>query len=88
VAGRKWAFRQYGRDRVASEEVVRVGSDYDGEQERPLLVPLVRGGAIVSEDSLPAARTRHRAAMAELPPDAHRLSAGDPAIPTVFEEEA
>lgn len=87
VAGRKWAFRRYDRDGIAEEELVRVGSDYDRARERPLLVPLVRAGEVVVTDDLTVARERHRAAMAELPPDGHRLSAGEPAIPTVFEEE-
>ena len=87
VAGRKWAFRLYEPDGTAAEEVVRVGSDFDSENERPLLTRLVRNGDVVLDDGLELARARHSQAMTELPPDGQRLSAGDPAIPTVFEEE-
>jgi nicotinate phosphoribosyltransferase len=87
VAGRKWAFRLYDPDGTAAEEVVRVGTDYDGERERPLLTALVRSGDVVLDDTLVDARARHAQAITELPPDGQRLSVGDPAIPTVFEEE-
>lgn len=86
VAGRKWAFRAV-REGTATEEVVRVGSDYDGAHERPLLVRLVTAGDVVGAEPLDVARMRHAQARAELPEDGRRLSAGDPAIPTVFEEE-
>jgi nicotinate phosphoribosyltransferase len=87
IAGRKWAFRVV-HDGTATEEVVRVGSDYDGTYERPMLVPLVTAGDVADAEPLAAARERHRRALAELPADGRRLSAGDPAVPTVFEEEA
>jgi nicotinate phosphoribosyltransferase len=86
VAGRKWAFRTV-HEGTATEEVVRVGSDFDGERERPLLVPLVTDGEVVGEEPLADARERHARALAELPADARRLSAGEPALATVFEEE-
>jgi nicotinate phosphoribosyltransferase len=86
IAGRKWAFRTH-RHGTASEEVVRVGSDYDTENERPLLTRFVRAGDVVGDEPLEQARARHARAMAELPEDGRRLSTGDPAIPTVFEEE-
>ena len=86
IAGRKWAFRLH-RHGTATEEVVRVGSDYDAENERPLLTRFVTAGDVVGEEPLEHARARHARAMAELPEDGRRLSSGDPAIPTVFEEE-
>jgi nicotinate phosphoribosyltransferase len=49
-----------------------------------LLRPLVRGGEIVGQEPLDAARERHRTALAELPVHALQLSRGYPAIPTVF----
>ncbi|WP_248960480.1 nicotinate phosphoribosyltransferase [Sphaerisporangium perillae] len=51
---------------------------------RPLLHELVRGGQIVGREPLAAARERHHASVAELPPLAHQLSQGDPIIPTLF----
>ncbi len=87
VAGRKWAFRLYEPDGTAAEEIVRVGSDFDDERERPLLTLLVEAGEVVHHEPLQVSRARQAQAMTELPPDGQRLSAGDPAIPTVFEEE-
>ena len=55
-----------------------------GGRRRALLRPLVRGGEIVGQEPLNAARERHRVALAELPVHALQLSRGYPAIPTVF----
>jgi len=87
IGGRKWAFRLTDADGVAREELVRVGSDYDAPRERPLLVRLVRAGEVVGAEPLVVARERHRGALAELPEEGRRLSMGDPAVETVFEEE-
>jgi hypothetical protein len=51
---------------------------------RPLLRELVRDGVIVGREPLAAARSRHAAALAELPPYTLQLSRGYPAIPTKF----
>ena len=58
-----------------------------GPLDRELLVPLVVGGEITGREPVEAARERHRAALAELPPYALQLSRGYPAIPTVFEPD-
>jgi nicotinate phosphoribosyltransferase len=52
-----------------------------------LLQELVREGKIVGREPLSAARERHQAALAELPPYALQLSRGYPAIPTVFDPD-
>ncbi|HET7476226.1 MAG TPA: nicotinate phosphoribosyltransferase [Dermatophilaceae bacterium] len=85
VGGRKQALRRL-RGGVAEAEVVAVGhrADDDGD-DRPLLVPLVLHGEVVADLGLQPARARHRAALAELPPQARQLSRGEPAIPTVYE---
>lgn len=100
--GRKTAFRRIGPDghavaelivpagpeaeRVAARMIVNGnGEDIPGEN-RPLLVPLVRDGEVVGREPLEEARVRHRQVMAELPPEAHQLSRGYAAIPTVFAE--
>jgi nicotinate phosphoribosyltransferase len=44
----------------------------------------VRAGEIVGREPLAAARERHAAAVGELPPEAHKLSRGEPAIPTTY----
>ncbi|GAA0429627.1 nicotinate phosphoribosyltransferase [Acrocarpospora corrugata] len=79
--GRKWAYRAL-RDGTATAELVTLAPDEHAG--RPLLVPLVRDGAVVGREPLPAARARVRASVTELPAIAHSLSPGDPAIPTIF----
>lgn len=97
--GRKVAARRLGADGRATEEVVITGPDErvvawtpeeaavaDGTL-RPLHVPLVVDGAVdsrwVGAYGVQNAVKHHRTARAELPRGARRLSAGDPAIPTV-----
>lgn len=87
IAGRKWAFRRFAPDGMAAEEVVRADSHHDATRERPLLGLLVQAGSVQVQESVQDARSRHAQAMTELPPDGRRLSAGEPAIATVFEEE-
>ena len=86
--GRKWAARQL-REGVATAEHVWVGDHpVPRTDERPLLVPVVRDGEVVMDADLAAAREHCRQALAELPPAAMQLSAGDPAIDTRYEEVA
>ncbi|HEY6737225.1 MAG TPA: nicotinate phosphoribosyltransferase, partial [Actinopolymorphaceae bacterium] len=92
--GRKWAYRRYEANGVASAEIVttdppdpsgaRGGRDRDDHSARPLLVPLVRRGEIVGGESLTAARERHARSRAELPPTAWQLSRGEPALSTAY----
>jgi nicotinate phosphoribosyltransferase len=88
IGGRKWAFRLRDAHGMAREELIRVGSDVVTPHERPLLRPLIAAGEMVGTESLDAARRRHDDALAELPEAGRRLSAGEPAIDTVFESEA
>lgn len=85
VGGRKWALRRRSADGVAEAEVLGIGEPptNDGD-DRPLLLPLVRGGETVGRETLAAARERHRAALAELPVEARKLSHGEPAIDTEY----
>lgn len=86
VGGRKWALRRLSPTGVAEAEVVGVGHPPEGDaNDRPLLVPLVEGGRRVHHDTLDAARTRHVAALEELPAVARKLSNGDPALETVLQ---
>jgi nicotinate phosphoribosyltransferase len=89
VGGRKWALRRLGADGVAEAEVVGVGArPVDDGDDRPLLVELMRDGEVVATDlDLASARRRHERSRAELPPRAHQLSRGEPAIPTVYETD-
>lgn len=85
VGGRKWALRRLSAAGVAEAELVGIGhAPEDDGDDRPLLVPLVEAGERVHRDTLEAARSRHRAAMDELPAAAHKLSRGEPALPTTY----
>ncbi len=87
--GRKWAVRQLDASGTAVAELIKVTDTEPGDDTRgrALLRPLVRDGQIVGREPLAAARARHRAALAELPAHARRLSRGYPTIPTVFEPD-
>lgn len=86
--GRKWALRRRGPDGIAVEEVLRVGrAPVDDGDDRPLQVRLIEGGQVVGAEPLAAARDRHQRSLDELPATALRLQRGEPAIPTVFEED-
>ncbi len=85
IGGRKWALRRRSPDGIAEVEVLGVGEPpVDDGNDRELLIPLVRDGEVVGREHLDRARDRHRFAVAELPDEAHKLSRGDPAIPTHF----
>lgn len=90
--GEKVAVRTL-EDGVAVAETVLVTDhrptlDAAAADGRALQVPLVAGGTIdeqwLGADGVRAARERHDASVAELPPEAHRLARGEPVIPTVF----
>lgn len=85
VGGRKTAWRRLSSG-VAEVEVIRAGRASGASGERELLVPLIRDGEVVGREPLTAARERHAASRDELPATARRLSRGEAAIPTVFEE--
>jgi nicotinate phosphoribosyltransferase len=86
AGGRKSAWRQV-RSGVAQAEVIRVDGASSGVSgERELLIPLIRDGEVVGREPLTAARKRHAVTRNELPATARKLSRGEPAIPTVYEE--
>ena len=85
--GRKWAVRQLDEAGVAAAELVTDYEPQGGNDSRSLLQLLVRSGEIVAREPVTAARTRHRAAVGELPAHARQLSRGYPAIPTVFQPD-
>jgi len=85
VGGRKAAWRRV-RSGVAQAEVIRPDDAHGRSGERQLLVPLVKGGDVVGSEPLTAARERHAVTRNELPATARKLSRGEPAIPTVYEE--
>jgi putative nicotinate phosphoribosyltransferase len=85
--GRKWAVRHRDEHGTALAERISLSPPDAGPLDRELLVPLVASGEIVGREPVEAARSRHRSALAELPPYALQLSRGYPAIPTVFEPD-
>jgi len=86
--GRKWATRQLVEGVAAAERVWIGGRPADCESERPLLQPVVRDGEVIATADLPSAREHCRRTIAELPPEAMKLSAGEPAIDTIYQEVA
>jgi nicotinate phosphoribosyltransferase len=85
--GRKWAVRHRDENGIALSERISLSPPDPGPRDRELLAPLVTSGEIVGREDVSAARDRHRAALAELPPYALQLSRGYPAIPTLFEPD-
>ncbi|MEV5572626.1 nicotinate phosphoribosyltransferase [Spirillospora sp. NPDC052269] len=82
--GRKSAVRRLDGHGIACREVVTTGEPQPGGRDRLLQIPLVAKGEVVGREPLSAARDRHAAAVAELPPTALQLSRGEPALPTEF----
>lgn len=84
VGGRKWARRRYDASGTATAELVGATTPPPpADDERDLLVPLVRDGEVVGREPLEAARDRHLRSRAELPVAAQSLSRGEPVIPTI-----
>ncbi|MCD9154682.1 nicotinate phosphoribosyltransferase [Aeromicrobium duanguangcaii] len=87
VGGRKTALRRLNHKGVAEAEVIGIDiTPRDDGDDRELMVPLVEQGKRVHDATLHDARERLQASLGELPAAARRLSKGDPAIPTIFEE--
>lgn len=83
--GRKWAQRTHRGTGTAEEEVVGVGPAPDPTGGTVTLqVPFVRAGERVGDPvALADSREHLRRALVSLPWEGVKLSAGDPAIPTV-----
>ncbi len=94
VGGRKSVRRAYSNAGVATAELIFLGDGPSGTAEgtdadgRSVLEPLVIDGEVqrqhAGRDGIAAARERHAARLAELPPVAMSLTRGDPAIPTEY----
>lgn len=84
--GRKWPMRHRNERGMATVELLHATEPEPGPYDRPLLRTLVADGEIVGHTDVAEAREQHRRSLAELPPTALQLSRGDPAIPTVFED--
>lgn len=90
AGGRKHAVRGLDDDGRAEAELIAADKSVTetGYSGRELQVPLVIDGTVQSgstgPEGLRSAAQRHRASLAELPAAAHRLSEGEPVIPTLF----
>lgn len=85
IGGRKTAHRTLHAGRAVAELIsIDATPDLSAAQARPLLVPLVTDGQIVADTGAISAREHHLRARAELPAEALRLSAGEPALPTRY----
>jgi nicotinate phosphoribosyltransferase len=90
IGGRKYPVRRLDEHGKAMLERIYIGEDPDDTAtERELLAPLVVGGEIdesyLGIEGTRRAREHHASVIAELTPEAFRLRAGDPAIPTAYE---
>ena len=84
VGGRKTATRRC-TDGIAVGERIWVGAEPgDRDGERRLLTTVVDNGQVVPAPSLAEARAHCRRSLAELPPEAMKLSPGEPALETEF----
>jgi len=75
-------------DGVATAELVRPAGTRRPAGSRALQVPVLRDDDVLTDLSLDAARTHHRAAVAELPPGARDVAPGAPCLPLVHLEPA
>jgi nicotinate phosphoribosyltransferase len=89
IGGRKYALRRLGSNGRAEAEVVGIGAPPENDgNDRPLLVQLMAKGRPVGREPLDAARERHQRVRDELPLAAHKMSKGDPALPTLMLDDA
>ena len=87
LGGKKNAFRSH-EGGVANAELISSASTELRQGDRSLLVDLVIQGEIqnglIGEAGVESARAHHSKVKAQLPASAHRLTKGEPAIPTKF----
>jgi nicotinate phosphoribosyltransferase len=87
LGGKKNAVRSH-EGNVANAELISSASTELRQGDRSLLVDLVLQGEIqnglIGEAGVESARAHHSKVKAQLPASAHRLTKGEPAIPTKF----
>ena len=87
LGGKKQAVRSHD-NKVATAELIFSSSPKLTQGDRSLLVDLVLQGKIqdgvTGKAAVEIARTHHEEVKAQLPASAHRLTKGEPAIPTKF----
>ncbi len=90
--GRKYALRKLNERGTATQEMVGIGHrPEDDGNDRQLLQQFIKNGELLpgwtGGDGVQRARQRHADTMKELPAVVNRLQRGDPAIPTIYEED-
>ena len=89
--GRKYALRRLNDNGTATQELIGVGHrPADDGNDRTLLQQFIKNGELLpgwtGHEGVQRARQRHADSMAELPSVVHRLHRGEPAIPTLYED--
>ena len=89
--GRKYALRKLDERGTATQEIVGVGPPPGGRRQRQApAAAVIRDGELLpgwtGAEAVLRARQRHADTMAELPAVVNRLQRGEPAIPTIYEE--
>jgi nicotinate phosphoribosyltransferase len=84
TGGRKWPTRGNVAGVADSERVYVDHVPPVHDDERPLLTAYVRDGEVVEPPNLAEAREHCRRSRAELPDEAMKLSAGDPAVDVTY----
>jgi nicotinate phosphoribosyltransferase len=90
--GRKYALRKLNEHGTATQEIVGIGRrPEDDGNDRPLLQQFIKNGELLpgwtGPEGVQRARRRHAETMKELPAVVNRLQRGEPAIPTIYEED-
>lgn len=90
--GRKYALRRLNEQGIASQEILGIGHHpEDDGNDRMLLEQFIKNGELLpgwtGPEGVVRASQRHTDSMAELPAVVNRLQRGEPAIPTVYEED-
>lgn len=87
LGGKKQAIRSHENE-IATAELISATNPSLAQGDRKLLVDLVIQGEIrsglVGVEGVESARAHHAQVKAQLPASAHRLTKGEPAIPTKF----
>jgi nicotinate phosphoribosyltransferase len=84
TGGRKWPARRHVDGVAVTEQVWVGGPGPVRDDERPLLEAVLRDGDVVSTTGLVEAREHCARSIAALPPEATKLSAGEPVLDTVY----
>lgn len=87
VAGRKLGYRRHRASGTATDELVvtEAAGFAPTKADRLLTIPLVRNGIPAPQPTLAEAREHHRTAIAALPWEALKLSAGEPGLPVTVQ---